>query len=214
MKKILFSLFILLGFSAMASAQAYEGTIQYDKKKQRAVMIDYPYPAQAVENAFIQKMEKLGYKPKEEKGILNRDKGFLVYKNAYVTDISSDKMDYMVKVERKSRKESDEAILYVIMMKEGANALDKLDAYDIDRSKAFLNNMVPDIEAANLELQIKAQEEVVAKAEKKLRNLKDDQSSLERKLQENKSDQESTQKDIENQKQALGTLVGKRKSNL
>ncbi len=83
----------------------------------------------------------------------------------------------------------------------------------LDRAKSFLNNMMPDIEAANLELQIKAQEEVVAKAEKKLRDLKDDQTSLERKLQENKSDQENTQKDIENQKQALGNTDRKKKKN-
>jgi hypothetical protein len=212
MKKIFFSILLAFGFAFIASAQqAYEGTIQYDKKKQKAVVIDYGYPAQAVENAFIQKMEKLGYKAKEEKGILNRDKGFLIFKNAYVTDISDDKMDFMVKVERKSRKESDEAVLYMIMMKEDSNALDKLEAYDIGRSKTFLNNMIPDIEAAHLELQIKEQEEVIAKAEKKLRNLKDDQSSLEKKLQENKTDQNNTEKDIENQKQALVNLVNKRK---
>jgi hypothetical protein len=211
MKKILFSLFMVLGFSIMASAQAYEGTIQYDKKKQRAVIIDYPYSAEAVQNAIVKKMELLGYKAKEEKGLLNKDKGFLIYKNAYVTDISNDRIDYMVKVERKSRKEDDAAVLYIIMNKDGQNALDVLDAYGVDRAKSFLNNMMPDIEAANLELQIKAQEEVIAKAEKKLRSLRDDQTSLEKKLQDNKIDQENTQKDIENQKQALGTLIGKRK---
>ena len=214
MKKILFSLFIVLGFSIMASAQAYEGTIQYDKKKQLAIIIGYSYPAEAVQNAIVKKMEQLGYKPKEEKGLLNKDKGFLIYKNAYVTDISNDRMDYMVKVERKSRKEDDAAVLYIIMNKDGQNVLDQLDAYGVDRAKSFLNNMMPDIEAANLELQIKAQEEVIAKAEKKLRGLKDDQSSLEKKLQENKTDQENTQKDIENQKQALGTLIGKRRGTL
>jgi hypothetical protein len=214
MKKILFSLFIVPGFVVMASAQAYEGTIQYDKKKQRAIVIDYPYPAEAVQNAIVKKMELLGYKAKEEKGLLNKDKGFLIYKNAYITDISNDRMDYMVKVERKSRKEDDAAVLYIIMNKDAQNAMDVLDAYGVDRAKSFLNNMMPDIEAANLELQIKAQEEVIAKAEKKLRGLKDDQASLEKKLQENKIDQENTQKDIENQKQSLGTLIGKRKSTL
>jgi hypothetical protein len=205
---------MVLGFSMMASAQAYEGTIQYDKKKQRAIVIDYPYPAEAVQNAIVKKMELLGYKPKEEKGLLNKDKGFLIYKNAYVTDISNDRMDYMVKVERKSRKEEDAAVLYIIINKDAQNAMDVLDAYGVDRAKSFLNNMMPDIEAANLELQIKAQEEVIAKAEKKLRSLRDDQTSLEKKLQDNKIDQENTQKDIENQKQALGTLIGKRKGTL
>jgi chromosome segregation ATPase len=73
--------------------------------------------------------------------------------------------------------------------------------------------MIPEIEAANLEIQIKDQQEIVAKAEKKLNGLKDDQVTLEKKLRENKADQEATQKDIEAQKQALGTLIGKRKTN-
>ena len=144
---------------------------------------------------------------------MNKDKGFLVFKNAYVTDISEERMDYIIKVERKSRKESDEAVFYLVMVKGDGNAIDKMRPKEIDRAKSFLNNMLPDIEAANLELQIKVQEEVVAKAEKKLKGLRDDQVSLEAKLQQNKTDQETTQKDIEAQKQALGVLIGKRKIN-
>lgn len=213
MKKLSLLFIGFLSVSIAVLSQAYEGNIQYDKKKQTAIVIDYSYPSQAVENAIIQRMEKLGYRAKEEKGILNRDKGFLVFKNAYVTDITNEKMDYIIKVERKSRKENDEAVLYLILQNDGVNKIDKLDAYDIGNAKSYLNNMLPDIEAANLELNIKAQEEVVAKAEKKLTGLKDDQASLEAKLQQNKTDQESTQKDIETQKQALGVLIGKRKTN-
>jgi hypothetical protein len=213
MKKISLLFISFLTISAAVSAQAYEGTIQYDKKKQAAIAIDYAYPQEAVENAIVQRMEKLGYRAKEEKGILNKDKGFLIFKNAYITDISKDKMDYLIKVERKSRKESDEAVLYMVMQKDGENAMSKLEASDIGKAKSYLNNMLPDIEAANLELQIKAQAEVVAKAEKKLKALRDDQANLETKLQQNKTDQESTQKDIEAQKQGLGVLIGKRKTN-
>lgn len=211
MKRNMFTLLLVVGFVTMASAQAYEGTIQYNKKKQQAVMIDYGFAPEAVENAFVQKMAKLGYKPKEEKGILNKDKGFLVFKNSYVTDISSERMDYIVKVERKSRKEKDEAVLYVILSKDDKNLMDALSPEDIGRAKSYLNNLLPDVEAASLELEIKAQEETIAKAEKKLRDLRDDQASLEKKLADNKTEQENTQKDIENQKQSLGVLIGKRK---
>jgi len=118
-----------------------------------------------------------------------------------------------VKVERKSRKESDASTMYVIMTKGDQNAMDKLDPFDISRAKSFVGNMVPDVEAADLELQIIAQQDVVAKAEKKLKGLKDDQVSLEKKLADNKSDQEGTSKDIENQKIALERLFGKRRAN-
>jgi len=212
MKKtgLLFMAAMLAGAASLA--QAYEASIQYEKKKQQGISIDYTYPPEAVENAIVQKLAKMGYKAKEEKGILNRDKGFLVYKNIYLTEISNERADYMIKVERKSRKESDEAILSMIIMNGEKNALTAMDAAGVGNAKSFLNNMLPEIEAANLELQIKAQEDVVGKAEKKMRELKDDQLTLERKLQQNKTDQESTQKDIEGQKQALGVLVGKRKT--
>lgn len=192
--------------------QSYEATIQYDKKKQQAIAIDFVYQPQAVENAIVQKLAKMGYKPKEEKGILNRDKGFLVFKNIFITDILSDRMDYLVKVERKSRKEADESIMYLVMLKDDKNALGIMDAADVGRAKSFLNNLLPEVEAADLELQIIAQQEVVAKAEKKLRDLKEEQTSLEKKIADNKTNQENTQKDIESQKQALGVLEGKRRT--
>jgi len=206
--------FIVLGMltTVFSFGQSYEASIQYDKKKQQAIAIDFVFQPQAVENAIVQKLSKMGYKAKEEKGILNRDKGFLVYKNIFITDIMSDRMDYLIKVERKSRKESDESIMYLVMLKDDKNAMGVMDAADVGRAKSFLNNLLPEVEAADLELKILAQQEVVARAEKKLRDLKEEQSSLERKMAENKTSQENTQKDIESQKQALGVLEGKRKS--
>lgn len=211
-KKVLLSVVIML-LALVSFAQSYEGTIQYNKKKHTAIVCDYSYPAQAVENAFVKRMEQLGYKAKEEKGILNRDKGFLVFKNAYVTDISKDKMDYIIKVERKSRKESDESVIYMIMLKNDTNAIPSMEAYEIGKAKSYLNEMLPDIEAAHLELQIAAQEELVAKTEKKLKELREDKVVLEKKLAENASAQEETIKDIDAQKKRLEALKEKRKKN-
>jgi hypothetical protein len=212
MKQIFLLLVSVLTITASAWSQAYEGNTEYDKKKQQAIVIDYSFPADAVQNAIIQKMAKMGYKPKEEKGLFNKDKGFLVFKNAYVTDISGDRMDFIINVERKSRKVSDESVLYMILIKDGANALQTMGSGDIKKAKSFLNDMLPEVEAADLELRIKDQEETVAKAEKKLSSLKEEQTSLEKKLVENKASQEATQKDIEAQKQALGILIGNRKN--
>ena len=64
MNKIFFLLILLLNFSFLSYSQAYEGTIEYNKKKQAAIVIDYAYPAEAVENAIVQKMERMGYKGK------------------------------------------------------------------------------------------------------------------------------------------------------
>jgi hypothetical protein len=213
MKKFYLVALILFSMCHAGHAQAFEENVQYDKKKQPAIAIEYSYPAQAVENAFVQRMEKLGYKAKEEKGILNKDRGFLVFRNAYVTDISQERMDYIIKVDRKSRKEDDESVLYLILQKNGTNTLDKMEAYDVGQAKSFLNNMLPDIEAAHLELQIKEQEEVVAKAEKKLKDLQKDRADLEKRLSDNEKSQDATIKDIDAQRSSLETLRGRRKNN-
>ena len=213
MKKFTLFFIAVLTLSMAVSAQAYESTIQFAKKKQPAIAIDYSYPPEAVENAIIKKMERLGYKAKEEKGLFNKDKGFLVFKNAYINDISRDKMDYMIKVERKSRKESEEAVLYMVMNRNDENAMGKMTSYDIGRAKSFLNDMLPDIEVANLELLIKDKEETVAKAEKKLKGLQDDKIELDKKLADNLKAQDDTVRDIELQKKALETLREKRKKN-
>lgn len=213
MKKFTLLFIAALAFLQGMNAQAYESTIQFDKKKQVAIAIDYSYPPEAVENAFIKKMERLGFKVKEEKGFLNKDKGFLVFKNAYITDISNDRLDYLVKVERKSRKESDESELHMVMMKNDENAMGKLSAFDIGRAKSFLNELIPDIEVANLELQIRDQEEAVTKAEKKLKKLQEDKLELDKKFEENIKSQDETVKDIETQRENLEKLKERRRKN-
>jgi hypothetical protein len=211
MKKFLFSLFIGLMIHGICSGQTYEGNVEYDKKKQDAFLIDYSYSAEAVENAIIKKMVKLGYKPKEEKGIFNKDKGFKIFKGAYITEASPERLDYIIKVEPKSRKNKDESVVSLIILKDGNNAKAGFQALDVERVKDFLKNLQPNIEAADLEIQIKNQEESIAKSEKKLRTLKSEKEELEKKLATNISDQEATQKDINNQQVSLEVLKSKRK---
>jgi hypothetical protein len=212
MKRFITAAAALLYFTIAGLSQAYEGTIEYDKKKQSAIVIDYAFPTEAVENAFAQKMAKMGYKGKEERGMFNKDKGFRIFRSAVISDISDNTMDYIINVERKSRKEKDESTLYLIMNKNGENLMSGSGTVEVTRAKDFLNGMIPAVEESNLELQIRDQEEVITKSEKKLKNLRDDQEDLEKKLKNNQKDQEETQKDIENQKHALEALREKRRA--
>ena len=220
MKKNFLFLLVISCFSFLVSAQSYEGSVEYNKKKQAAIVIEYSYSSEATEGAVLQKLENMGYRPKEEKGIFNKDKGFKVYKGIIISDISDASMDYIINVERKSRKEKDESVLYLIILKNGTNMIAASDN-DIEKNaKTFLNDLMPNVEAFNLELQIKAQQDVVIKAQKKLRTLQDDKESMEKKIQklqddikQNIKDQEDTQKDIENQNKALDALKAKRKAS-
>ena len=211
MKRIILALFVFV-VVLRSSAQSYEGSIEYQKKDQKAMVIEFPYSPSVVEDALIEKMEKMGYKKKESKG-------FLVYKNAVISTISSEPADYMIKVERKSRKEKDESVVYLVMSKGDENIMARNDALVNSNMKTFLNNVSPEVEAFNLEREILAQQEVVTKAEKKLKNLKDDQESMEKKvkklqedLKDNAKDQENQVKEIENQKKILEAKIALRKA--
>jgi len=221
MNKLLLS-FVLLGASFLLKAQtAYEDKIEYNKTKQACLVIEYNFPSLAVENAFVAKMDKLGFKGKEEKGMFNKDKGFRVYKDALIGDISPGRYNYVINVDRKSRKESDAAVLYLIIMKDDGNALSRLNTEELENAKAFLTNLLPDIEAANLELQITAQEDVVSKAEKKLKSLQSDKDDMEKRIKklqddikQNEKDQDKQTSEIDNQRKALEALRAKRKGSI
>ena len=220
MNKFFLSL-ILLGISFLVKAQnAYEDKIEYNKEKQACLVMEYNFSQAAVENAVVARMNKLGFKGKEEKGMFNKDKGFRVYKDALIGDISPSRYNYVINVDRKSRKESDAAVLYLIILKDDGNALSRLNTEELGNAKTFLTNLLPDIEAADLELQITAQEDVVAKAEKKMKNLQSDKEDMEKRvkklqddIQQNIKDQEKQTSEIENQRKALDALKGKRKTN-
>ncbi len=211
MKKAILLIVMATGLVTGLRAQAYEDKIQYDKDKQAAVAVEYAFREEALENAFIDRMRKLGYKPKEEKGFLNRDKGFLVFKDAHVSDISKDKLDYVIKVEKKSRKSTNESVLFLVILKDEQNVIASMSNADIAKTKKFLNNLLPDVEAADLELQIKDAETSLTDAEKKLRTLQAEKEELDRKLADNVKTQEETVKEIESRKLSVETLRGKRK---
>ena len=211
MRKVIL-LAALFFISRFAMAQAYDGTVEFQKNKQAAATMELPYPPGVVEDAIKERMKKAGYSGKESKG-------FITYKG--VKDLQTGKeMDYIFKVERKSRKEKDETVVYLFAQGSGVDMSATGDGSDMNFLKTHLNNMQPDVEAYNLELQIAGQEDNVKKAEKKYDNLQDDLKSMEKKLkklqddmEENKRDQEKQKGEIENQKKILDTLKGKRKTN-
>jgi hypothetical protein len=215
-KTILFFVF-LTGFF-LSEAQPYQDKIEYNKQKQACMAMNYNYPPEAVENALISKLIKLGYIGKEEKGLFNKDKGFRVYKETTLGEVSSDKYDYVINVQRKSARKSDETTLYILVLKDDVNALSKLSSEEVGKLKSFLSNLQPEVEDAHLEILISAQVAAIGKAEKKYKTLLEDSVQIQnkiKKLQEelntNLKEQETQRKEIENQHKALDALKGRRK---
>ena len=219
MRKLILIL-IVFPISFLLKAQPHEGTVEYNKGKQACMIMEYNYSPQAVEDAMRSKLLKLGYGGREEKGMFNKDKGFRVYKETTIGEISPDKYDFVINIERKSHKEVDETKVSLIIFKGEVNALANLSTEELEKVKAFFDNLLPEVEASNLEIQIGAQAVTVEKAEKKLKALHDENVQMENKikklqedLEKNLKEQEMQKKEIENQHKTLDALKGRRKAS-
>jgi len=222
MNRVLLCSLIVFLCSPSVFSQVSQETIEYNKQKHSAFKMEYTYPAEVVEKALVQRMEQLGYRnSKADKGLLNffdRDKGIIVYKNAFVTEINEQSMDYAFKIESRKKKEKNGSAIYMVMMKDGEDAMRSLNETEMESAKSFLINLNPDVESSHLEMQIRGQEEGVSKSEKKFRALQNDSLTIENKIRDLQAqleklikDQEFQQKEIENQKKLLDEMKGKRK---
>jgi hypothetical protein len=88
----------------------------------------------------------------------------------------------------------------------------------MEQAKAYLNGLTPAIEAYNLELMIKEQNQVVIKSEATYKTqfnngaeLEQKRTELETRILENKTEQEKHQADVNTQKKKLTDLVNRRK---
>lgn len=204
--------FVLLSFlvSFAVNAQSYEGTADFDKKKYPAFLSEYPYQVAAVENAILKRFSKLGYRPRTEKGIFNKDKGYQVFAGSIMPDITEGQADFMIKIENRSHKGKSISLLTMIVMQGGEALGRSVSASRAEKVKSYLGALLPDIEAENLELDIKAQEEAIMKSEKKLESLKNEEKDLEKKLDNNRRSQKDTENEIKAKIEGLGSLKAKR----
>src|SRR5690606_8143493 len=147
-----------------------------------------------------------------EIGLFNIDKGFISVKNAFVEDISDERMDYIVSEERKSRRDKAESALYRVVNKGGEDVIAHMSAKEIWTIKALVNGLATDVKEANIELKIKSQDELVMKSEKKYKQLQDEKAQLEEKLRKNQEAITAQEPQIESQRSALELLKSKRKS--
>ena len=129
--------------------------------------------------------------------------------------------DLYFKAERKSRRDKDISTLYLIVAKNGEDVKTRTsDAGkgSLDGATDLLDDMVATIEAYSLDLQIKDQEELVKKNQKKFDNLVQDSvdcvkkmKSLQDKLDQNRKDRDAQDTESKKQSDILDVLRGKRK---
>lgn len=211
MKKTLLLILTTVFFSQFLMAQVGEGEIEFSGLKRTVKKMEINQEPEIVEQAIKNRMAKAGYKPKETKG-------WLVFKDVDDKEISDERCDLHVKVDRKSRKEKAVSVVHFFVSKPNEHAMPAALAGSMLVAEGFHGQITNHSDAHKLEMDIIAQEELTKKAEKKHDDLVKDQASLEKKikglqddLETNKQKQTEQVREVENQRKALEQLKTKRK---
>ena len=212
MKRIL--LFLCICSITLAQAQeVMTAKTEYQKTSQPSVMVQVPYAADVVEDAIKDYFNRIGVKQ-------DGARGFQVYRKTRLGLTDAWNSDLYFKVERKSRKEKDESVIYFFATPENQqpNLRKPGDDYGVDGAMNFMKSMLPSIDSYNLQVQINLQEEEVKKAEKKYQHIVDDGDDLDKRLkkiqeniQENKTDLATQKLELENQRKLLDKLKARKK---
>lgn len=195
-------------------AQATEGTVRRQRTEQPAAIIELPYSSDIVKEALNDYLSKKG----KSKG--TDLKGFTTFRNTQSLTSGNDNADLYFKIEQKSRQDRGFTIVSLLLTKptDEKGAATELNYLNMEQAKAYLNGLTPAIEAYNLELMIKEQNQVVIKSESTYKTqfnsgteLEQKRTELETRILENKTEQEKHLADVNTQKQKLTDLVNRRK---
>jgi hypothetical protein len=211
MKKMIFSAIILFA-TISAFAQARTATADYNKTMQPAVEIEIPFEEKTVIKSLVEKIEKKGYKGKE-------NNGYMVFKGVTMPELGAGTYDLYFKAERKSRKEKNITILTMLSSSGYEKFLSETENAELyNKMKDFLNAQTDNATAYDLELQIKEQQDATDKSAKKYTNSVEDgqdlvkkKEKLEKEIAENIQKQAELKAESEKQLQILETLKTKRK---
>lgn len=211
MKKITLA---ILGafFTLFAFAQAYTASVDYQKIPRLAVVLDMPFKEKVTRDAIEDRLKQKGYKGKEQKG-------YIVYKGVMDEKLGTEPLDLYFQVDKKSRRDNDNSVITLLVSK-GVDAFitEANDAALIEKVKIYLHDYKAVVDAYDLELRIKEQEEALKDAERKNTKLVDrgvdlekEKKNIERKIEENKTEQSNQKIEVEKQKQILEKLKLTRK---
>lgn len=216
MKKIIVLLIVCFAITGAVFSQSSVTSVSYNKTSQPALMLELPYSDEVSEGFIVDNLKKTGYDA-ETKGKLfwkqNKINGYYVFKDVRLEGLSQP-VDLYFKVEQKGRKKDEQSIIYLLVSKGQESFVSSgSDEGIYNASKKFLNGFVTQSAAYKLDLDIKAQEDVVKDAEKKMNKLQDNEKDmikkveqLQKDLKKNKEDQDNQQKTIDNEQKKLADL--------
>ena len=208
-----FILLCMLSASIVMNAQAREGWVESQKKQEPAAVLELPYAPELVSAAMNDHLSKRGRSKSTD------IRGFTAYRNTQPMQNDSINADMYFKVERKSRQEKGLTVISLLVNSPAGGTTDTMRYLAMEQAKTFLNELVPAIDAYNLELTIKDQNESLTKAESKLKglvnegkDLEDKRTGIDKKIADNKAGQQGQLNEVESQKRKLADIVAQRKS--
>ncbi|HUZ59387.1 MAG TPA: hypothetical protein VMU83_11445 [Hanamia sp.] len=194
--KYILSLIVSLLITGFSFAQTpMNSTAEYNGQKYPCYIIEYNLPPTETENVIKNKLSAEGYNAE-------KSKGYLVYRNVILHGLdSSQAQDVFFKIDRKSRKEKNKSIVTIITAKTGLIPEEKVKGAtmvaNVEPSPniiPFINSFQSGIDLQTYNLAISDQEDVVAKAEKKLQSLQDDSVKIVKKINDYQNDLEVNKK--------------------
>lgn len=220
---VILMLFVNLSYSqnsVLDNLDLKKATIKYNGGKYNGYLIALDAPVDIVENAVKDRFKSQGKKPKETDG-------FWVYRNVILPRVDAVKpMDAFVKLERKSKKEKDKTLAHFIFTLPGEIPEEKIKSNEVRDSSnvtpienvdAFLLGLGPAVALGVHDQEYLSQQILVKREEKKLTDLKEEQSGLESKIkklqddiQNNKKAQEKQVIEVDKSKNKLNELIAKK----
>jgi hypothetical protein len=212
MKKILV-LSLCIGLSLLGFSQSRYSFVQFNKKDVPAISAEIGFKEETTADAIFNNLEKRGYKSKKAKD------DFRLFSGVSMKELGEGVYDIYIQVVRKSRQEKEVSTVTMLISKGYENfATDESDSALIANAKVYILSLRNIAAEYDLELQIKDQEDVVKKTDKKFVNLTDDGISLQKKkkkleddITQNTNEVANQKSECEKQKQILDTLKSKKK---
>lgn len=226
--RYLFTCFLLanavLSFSQTASVgipEAKKSIIAFNGNSYNGHYIEFNANQQIVGDAIKEQFKLKGIKPTETKG-------FMVYRNFIMPSIDEKTpIDAFIKVERKSRKEREQTVVYFIAALTGEISQEKIisglasktSITVVKKADSFLSGLIPDVTQRLYDIDVASRRLQLQKDEKKLASLLLDQLELEKKLkilqsdiEYNKNASERQAIEVEKSKMLLDDLISKNPS--
>jgi hypothetical protein len=183
----------------------YEGTVEYQKTKQHATILDFNYPERDLENALEEYVEKQG-------GKVKINKGYFYAKSVKLHERENRQFDVYYKVTGSGKGDDARSTVYIILGEPGENILLRDTSAHNHSGKAaaasagaagFFGSLGSAVGDYDLDKKIKAQESAVLNTEKKLTDLDRKKLSLEKELEDIRKETEMQESELEKNRTLL-----------